>query len=405
MDPQGLLHALRETSERLLRPHRRHARRSTTACRTCTCRPTARSRSSTSCRKRWPTSRGTRARRARALALDRRSGDYVIVVEDDGVGHRGADDRAGTSGRPLRHRDHARARAAPGRHRRRSTGPPARGTRLELVFPARSATRRGDRHDREPIRVVLIDDHGLCRRGLSELLEQRAGIKVVGNTGNADEAVRLLREERPDLAIMDLRMPPVDGHRLLTRIRAEGIDTPVVVLTMSDSQEDLGARVPRRRARLPAEGHGSRRRHRRDPAHGARRGGRGAGDGASSWSTCCCPAQPGTSRADYMKSLTEREREILQHLSNGKSNKAIAQALDISHDTVKLHVRHILSKLGLRVARRGRGVRGRAPRRGGVRLGASRRRITASRAAAASRRRVGAEPVRAARAAARPRRR
>ena len=81
----------------------------------------------------------------------------------------------------------------------------------------------------EPIRVVLIDDHALCRRGLSELLEARAGIKVAGHTASADEAVRLLRDERPDLAIMDLRMTPVDGHRLLTRLRAEGIETPVVV--------------------------------------------------------------------------------------------------------------------------------------------------------------------------------
>ncbi len=60
------------------------------------------------------------------------------------------------------------------------------------------------------------------------------------------------------------------------------------------------------------------------------------------------PSQHGTTRADYMKSLTDREREILEHLSNGKSNKAIALSLGISHDTVKLHVRHILSKLGLR---------------------------------------------------------
>ena len=92
----------------------------------------------------------------------------------------------------------------------------------------------------EPISVVLIDDHGLCRRGLSELLEQRAGIKVHGTAGTADEAVRLLASTKPDLAIMDLKMSPVDGFRLLTRLRAEGIVTPVVVLTMSDSQEDLG---------------------------------------------------------------------------------------------------------------------------------------------------------------------
>jgi two-component system nitrate/nitrite response regulator NarL len=92
----------------------------------------------------------------------------------------------------------------------------------------------------EPIKIVLIDDHALCRRGLSELLEARGGIKVVGTTGDADEAVRLLRDEHPDLAIMDLRMVPVDGHHLLTRVRAEGIDTPVVILTMSDAQDDLG---------------------------------------------------------------------------------------------------------------------------------------------------------------------
>jgi len=60
------------------------------------------------------------------------------------------------------------------------------------------------------------------------------------------------------------------------------------------------------------------------------------------------PVEPGATCTDYMKSLTEREREILQHLAIGKSNKAIALALGISHDTVKLHVRHILSKLGLR---------------------------------------------------------
>jgi CheY-like chemotaxis protein len=76
----------------------------------------------------------------------------------------------------------------------------------------------------EPLKVVLIDDHALCRRGLSELLQARAGITVLGTTGSADEAVRLLRDERPDLAIMDLRMLPVDGHALLARLRAEGVD-------------------------------------------------------------------------------------------------------------------------------------------------------------------------------------
>jgi two-component system nitrate/nitrite response regulator NarL len=199
----------------------------------------------------------------------------------------------------------------------------------------------------DPIRVVLIDDHSLCRSGLSELLEARAGIKVAGTTGNADEAVRLLRDERPDLAIMDLRMVPVDGHRLLTRIRAEGIDTPVVVLTMSDSQEDLGKAF-----RAGVRGYLLKDMDPDDVVDAIRRTARGevvvAPVMAVKLVDLLLPAQPGTTRNDYMKSLTEREREILQHLAVGKSNKAIALALGISHDTVKLHVRHILSKLGLR---------------------------------------------------------
>jgi len=199
----------------------------------------------------------------------------------------------------------------------------------------------------ESIRVVLIDDHGLCRRGLSELLEARAGIKVVGDTGNADEAVRLLRDERPDLAIMDLRMVPVDGHQLLTRLRAEGIDTPVVVLTMSDLREDLG-----RAFRAGVRGYLLKDMDPDDVIDAIRRTARGevvvAPVMALKLVDMLAPAQSGTTRADYMKSLTGREREILQHLANGESNKTIALALGISHDTVKLHVRHILSKLGLR---------------------------------------------------------
>jgi two-component system nitrate/nitrite response regulator NarL len=199
----------------------------------------------------------------------------------------------------------------------------------------------------EPIKLVLIDDHELCRRGLAELLHARGGVKVVGTTGNADEAVRLLRDERPDLAIMDLRMVPVDGHHLLTRLRAEGIDTPVVVLTMSDSQEDLG-----RAFRAGVRGYLLKDMDPEAVIDAIRRTARGevviAPVMAVKLVDLLMPGHtPATTHADYMKSLTEREREILQHLANGRSNKAIALALRISPDTVKLHVRHILSKLGL----------------------------------------------------------
>jgi two-component system nitrate/nitrite response regulator NarL len=197
----------------------------------------------------------------------------------------------------------------------------------------------------DTIKVVLIDDHGLCRRGLAELLEARAGIKVLGTTGKPDEAVDLVRESRPDLAVMDLRMP-TDGLTLLTRMRAEGIDTPVVVLTMSDSREDLA-----RAFRAGVRGYLLKDMDPDEVIDAIRRTARGevvvAPMMAAKLVDLLMPAQRGTTRSDYLKQLTEREREILQHLSSGKSNKAIALALHISHDTVKLHVRHILSKLGL----------------------------------------------------------
>lgn len=198
----------------------------------------------------------------------------------------------------------------------------------------------------EKISVVLIDDHGLCRRGLAELLEQRAGIKVNGTTGDPDEAVRLLRDTRPDLAIMDLRMVPTDGFKLLARIRAEKIDTPVVVLTMSDAQEDLARAI-----RAGVRGYLLKDMDPDEVIDAIRRTARGeivvAPMMTGKLVLMLLPDEPQNSRDAYMKQLTGREREILQHLSSGKTNKAIALALSISHDTVKLHVRHILSKLGL----------------------------------------------------------
>lgn len=198
----------------------------------------------------------------------------------------------------------------------------------------------------DPISVVLVDDHGLCRRGLAELLEARAGIKVLGTAGNADQAVRLLQTEKPTLVIMDLKMSPVDGFKLLTRLRAEGIDTPVVVLTMSDSQDDLA-----RAFRAGVRGYLLKDMDPDDVIDAIKRTARGevvvAPTMAVKLVDMLLPGETRRSHDSYIRLLTEREREILQHLSSGKSNKAIAQALSISHDTVKLHVRHILSKLGL----------------------------------------------------------
>ena len=93
----------------------------------------------------------------------------------------------------------------------------------------------------DPLKIVLVDDHALCRNGLSDLLTMRGHMQVAASTGDPDQVVSLLREHRPDLVVLDLRMPTTDGLSLLRRIRAEGCDTPALILTMSDAQEDFAA--------------------------------------------------------------------------------------------------------------------------------------------------------------------
>ena len=195
-----------------------------------------------------------------------------------------------------------------------------------------------------PLRLALVDDHGLCRKGLAELLWHRAGIKVVGATGNPDEAIALLREHKPDLVIMDLRMPAMPGLALIKRLREEGIDTPVLILTMCDSQEDLAGAL-----RAGARGYLLKDMDPEDVVDSIRRAARGELVVAPAMATKLAhllgaPRGPSDSASP---ALTDREMVILAHIAQGLSNKGIAKALDISHDTVKLHVRHILAKLNV----------------------------------------------------------
>ena len=195
-------------------------------------------------------------------------------------------------------------------------------------------------------RVVLVDDHALCRNGLSDLLRLRGGMDVLAALSNPDEVITVLREQRPDLVVLDLRMPATDGLTLLRRIRAEGIDTPALVLTMSDSETDLSAAL-----RAGVRGYLLKDMEPEDVVVAIGNAARGelmvAPSMTQKLARLLQSGGKGSDRRGLLASLTERERQILEHLARGESNKTIARALDISHDTVKLHVRHILSKLNL----------------------------------------------------------
>jgi len=196
------------------------------------------------------------------------------------------------------------------------------------------------------VKLVLVDDHALVRRGLADLLSRLAGMEVLATTGRADEAYELLQQHRPDLLILDLRMVPTDGIALLKGLRERGETTPVVVLTMSEAAEDLAAAL-----KLGVRGYLLKDMEPADVIDAIRRAARGelvvAPSIAGKLASILQSGEEPGSAASLVRQLTGRERQILDHVATGMSNKAIARALGISHDTEKLHVRHILAKLGL----------------------------------------------------------
>lgn len=195
-------------------------------------------------------------------------------------------------------------------------------------------------------RVLLIDDHALFREGLQELLARR-GITTVGATGEGEEGIRLAQALQPDIVLLDMRMPSLNGLEVLRRIRVSGLSMPVVMLTTSTEESDLVECL-----RSGAQGYLLKE---MEPAHLVE-----ALQDILAGKTVIAPhlaqllvrvvqGQPKTTpdTATPFDSLTPRENEILSLLAEGQSNKVIARNLGISDGTVKLHVKAILRKLGI----------------------------------------------------------
>ena len=197
------------------------------------------------------------------------------------------------------------------------------------------------------VKVMLVDDHTLFRKGLAELLDGRDDIRVVAVSGNPAEAARLIATTDPDVLILDLNMPPHGGLALLRELQEGGWRKPTLILTVSDAEEDLANAM-----RAGARGYLLKDMEPDDVVDAIQRAVRGETVVAPAMTLKLVNLLQGggvknAARENLLAQLTTREREILDHLAQGRSNKAIARALDISHDTVKLHVRHILSKLNL----------------------------------------------------------
>lgn len=196
------------------------------------------------------------------------------------------------------------------------------------------------------MRVLLIDDHTLFRLGLKGLLEH-SNIEVVGAASTGQDGLRLAAELDPDVILLDVRMPDMDGLLVLNNLRDQGISAPIAMLTTSDEDTDLVDSL-----RSGAQGYLLKDMDPEELVAALHKIVAGETVVAPQLAGILARALQGKPVAKPpmtpLSSLTPREKEIISHLAEGQSNKAIARDLGISDGTVKLHVKAILRKLKVR---------------------------------------------------------
>jgi len=205
----------------------------------------------------------------------------------------------------------------------------------------------------DPVRLMVVDDHTLFRRGLVALLAADERVRVIGEAGDAAEAVRQARAQRPDLILLDNHLPGATGIQSLAELREAAPAAKVVLLTVSEDEHDLEAAL-------------------RGGAHGyllktiegdmlldaiqrVMHGEPVISPELTRKLVAALQASAGHDAGhldahlpgDAASQLSPREQEVLQQIARGASNKEIARSLQIAETTVKIHVQHILRKLGV----------------------------------------------------------
>ena len=189
--------------------------------------------------------------------------------------------------------------------------------------------------NKSPIRIMVIDDQAVVRQGFVALINTVTDMSVVAEGTNGQQAIELYRLHRPDVTLMDLRMPELGGVEAIVAIRKEFRDARLIVLTTYDGDEDIY-----RSLQAGAQGYLLKDMFFEELEDAIRKVHGGSRR---------IPAQVAERLAERMGSsdLTAREIEVLEQIVAGNSNKAIAQRLNISEATVKSHINSILSKLGV----------------------------------------------------------
>ncbi|RXZ67677.1 response regulator [Agromyces albus] len=192
----------------------------------------------------------------------------------------------------------------------------------------------------EPIRVVVADDHPIVRAGIVGLLETAAGIEVVGEAADGAEAVALAEAERPDLVLMDLRMPGVDGASATASIVAAGTGTRVLVLTTYETDDHILAAIE-----AGASGYLLKAAPQAEILEGIRAVAAGETVLAPSIAAKLVSRVRAAAASVDLPALSPRELEVLRLVAAGRSNPEIARELYIGEATVKTHLLHAFEKL------------------------------------------------------------
>ena len=190
--------------------------------------------------------------------------------------------------------------------------------------------------DTDKIRILCVDDHPLMREGIAAVIRNEPDMLLVGEAASGREAMQSIRQHRPDVTLMDLRLPDISGIDAMVAIRAEFPDARVIILTTSDGDAEI-----HRALEAGAQGYMLKSMPRKQLVEMVRRVHAGKKH---------IPPEVAAQLAEHLgdEPLSKREVEVLQKVASGKRNIDIAELLFISEETVKGHLKHIMEKLGAR---------------------------------------------------------
>lgn len=200
-------------------------------------------------------------------------------------------------------------------------------------------------NDSVTLDVLVVDDHPMMRRGVIELLELEDNINPVGEASNGNEALEKALSLEPDLILLDLNMPGMNGIETIKAMRAAGIDSRILLFTVSDDHRNVVDAL-----KEGADGYLLKDMDPEQLIDSIRK----AAEGKTAISPELTEALATAIRVREnqervnINSLTDREKQVLKHVAAGLSNKMIARKLDIAEGTVKVHVKRVLNKLGMR---------------------------------------------------------